>query len=156
MNEPFYEYRRGNPSSAVSRLQNGASEAPVLALKGLAAVLDKVNDERLRVVLLRRMIVDVLFYGEQMPKARGWLQDEGFRAFGGIKYLTSVCSDRVAKIKALAKKDVSDSSVDIEYFIRQTPRRIRKIMRQAINDRKGTVKDLVIVAGQLNSTTWAA
>ncbi len=152
LNEPFYEYRRGNPSSAVSRLQNGASEAPVLALKGLAAVLDKVNDERLRMALLRRMIADVLFYGEQMPKARGWLQDEGFRAFGGIEYLTSVCSDRVAQIEALAKKDVSESSVDIEYFIRQTPRRIRKIMRQAINDRKDTVKDLVIVAGQLNST----
>lgn len=153
LNEPFYEYRRGNPSSAVSRLQNGTSEAPVLALKGLASVLAKVNDERLRVALLRRMIADILFYSERMPKARVWFQDEGFRAFGGIEYLKSVCSDRVAQIEALVKKDVSESSVDIEYFIRQTPRRIQKIMRQAISGRQGTVKDLVIVAGQLNSTT---
>lgn len=153
INEPFYYYRRNNPASAVSRLQVRESEAPVLALKGLASVLENVAERKLRLSLVRRMISDILFYGSQMPKARAWLQSEGFKRFGGIGYLKSVCSDRMAEIDAVAKKVGGGGSVDIEYFIGQTPRRIQKIMRQAIADRKSTVKDVIIVAGQLNSTT---
>jgi len=43
--------------------------------------------------------------------------------------------------------------VDIEYFIRQTPHAIQTIMREAVQARAGTAKDLIIVCGQLNSTT---
>ena len=152
-NVPFYEYRRGNPSSAVSRLQTNASDAPILALKGLLDVLAEVDDHRLRTVFLRRMISDVLFYGEKMPKARSWLANGGFDAFGGVESLKRICTDKSARIDALRGKEQSEPTVDIEYFIRQTPRKIQKIMRRAIVVRDGIEKDTIIVCGQLNSTT---
>lgn len=153
LNEPFYEYRRGNPTSAVSRLQTSESMEPVMALKGLASVMENVRGSGARAVLLRRMISDILYYGEKMPKARAWLRDGGFRAFGGVGCLKSVCPDRIEEIEALERGGELEASVDIEYFIRQAPRGIRKIMRQAVEARKGTEKDVIIVTGQLNSTT---
>lgn len=153
LNVPFYEYRRGNPASAVARLQTRESDAPVLALKGLASVLDKLPNRNSRAGFLRRMISDILFYGEKMPKARIWLQEEGFEAFGGIEYLEHVCSAHTARIKALAKRDVLDPSMDIEYFIQQAPPKIQRLMHEAVVARKDTVKDMIIVCGQLNSTT---
>ena len=152
-NVPFYQYRRGNPSSAVSRLQTRESEAPVLALKGLARVFEGVQNRRLRIVLLRRMISDILFYGEKMPKARAWLHNGGFEAFGGVECLKRICSDQAERIDSLAKSDRWEPTVDIEYFIRQTPKAIQTLMRKALAARKDVEKDLVIVAGQLNSTT---
>ena len=153
LNVPFYEYRRGNPASAVSRLQIGESEAPVLALKGLVGVLKKIQDRNIRAAFLRRIICDVLFYGEKMPRARIWLQDEGFRALGGVEYLKHVCSDHAMRIEALAQREMSGSPVDIECFIRRTPRKIQSLMRKAIIARNETIKDTIIVCGQLNSTT---
>ena len=148
---PFYEYRRGNPSSAVSRLQTSASDAPVQAIMGLAHVLSEVKSGKLRATLVRRMISDILFYGEKMPKVRSWLREEGFNAFGGVEYLKRICSDQVARINSLEDAESLESSVDIEYFIRQAPRDVQGMMRKAIEDRKGKAKDLIIVAGQLNS-----
>lgn len=153
LNAPFYEYRRGNPTSAVSRLQSIAGDAPVLALKGLADVLSKIEDVRIRDTLLRRMISDILFYGEKMPKALQWLHSGGFDAFGGVDYLKRVCADQIARIDYLSKCKKPESVVDIEYFIRQTPRNVQEIMRNAIAARAGVVKDTFIVCGQLNSTT---
>lgn len=154
LNSPLYEYRRGNPSSAVSRLQTEASVAPVLALKGLADVLSRVKAGGLRVMLLRRMIRDILFYGEKLSKVRDWLCSEGFDLFGGIDLLKRICSDgERARIMSLAAKSVQSGSPDVEQFIAQAPRRIQKIMRRSIEERKVSGKDLIIVAGQLNSTT---
>ncbi len=152
-NEPLYYYRRGNPTSAVSRLQTGESMEPVMALKGLASVIENVSGWSARAVLLRRMISDILYYGEKMPKARAWLRDGGFRAFGGVECLKSVCPNRIEQIEALERDGGLEASVDIESFIRQAPRKIRNIMRRAIAARKETVKDMIVVCGQLNSTT---
>ncbi len=153
LNAPFYDYRRGDPSSAVSRLQTAASDAPTQALKGLAEVLDGIQDEVMRKAFLSRMAHDVLFYGERMPKARAWLSEKGFDAFGGIELLKSVVPEMAARFDALAAKGGFEQPIDIEYFIRMAPRKVQKIMRDAIIARNGTKKDLVIVAGQLNSTT---
>ncbi len=152
-NAPFYGYRRGNPSSAVSRLQTNASDAPVLALRGLAGVLSQVPRQSFRVALLNRMIGDILFYGEKFPKVRAWLQDGGFEAFGGVEYVKYACPGQAARIDALFAGRTSGPVVDIEHFIGQTPRKVQAIMRGAIVARKGTAKDMVIVCGQLNSTS---
>ena len=152
LNVPFYEYRRGNPSSAVSRLQAGESEAPVLALKGLADVLSAAQGQRLRMAFLDRMIGDILFYGEKMPKARRWLCNGGFEAFGGVDCLKRAFPGQAKRIDAMLSKELSSPPIDIEYFIRQTPRSVQKIMRNAIQLRENTVKDIFIVCGQLNST----
>ena len=154
LNVPFYEYRRGNPTSAVSRLQASESEAPVLALKGLVAVLREVEDSKLRTLFLGRMVKDVIFYGEKTPKACAWLQEEGFEALGGLDCLKQVCArEDSARLTSLAAAKPENTKPDIEHFIRQAPFGIRRIMRRAIEDRKGCVKDLIIVAGQLNSTS---
>ena len=153
LNIPFYEYRRGNPSSAVSRLQTGECEAPVLALKGLADILAGVKGHKLHFAFLDRMISDILFYGEKMPKARKWLCNQGFDAFGGVDYLKRIFPVQVKRIDALLAKEMSSPTIDIEYFIRQTPSAIQSIMRTAIEERKNTVKDAFIICGQLNSTT---
>ena len=91
LNAPLYEYRRGNPTSAVSRLQSNADDAPTLALKGLVGVLSQTRDVKHKETLLKRMISDILFYGEKMPKVSKWLSQEGFDAFGGVEYLKRVC-----------------------------------------------------------------
>lgn len=154
LNEPFYGYRRGNPSSAVSRLQASESEAPVLALKGLAGVLREVKDSKLRTLFLGRIIKDVIFYGEKTPKACAWLQEVGFNLLGGLDYLKRVCPvDDAERLLSLAAAKPENTKPDIEYFIQQAPFGIRRIMHRAIEDRKGCVKDLIIVAGQLNSTS---
>lgn len=153
LNVPFYEYRRGNPSSAVSRLQAGESEAPVLALKGLVDVLSAAQGQRLRMAFLDRMIGDILFYGEKMPKARRWLCNGGFEAFGGVDCLKRAFPGQAKRIDAMLSKELSSPPIDIEYFIRQTPRSVQKTMRTAIQLRESTVKDTFIVCGQLNSTT---
>ena len=151
LNAPFYEYRRGNPTSAVSRLQTKTDDAPVLALKGLAGVLSKINDVKHKETLLKRMISDILFYGEKMPKACKWLCQEGFDAFGGVEYLKRTCTGQAERIANLSEKKVAESVVDIEYFIRQTPHSVQEIMRKAIQLRKNVTKDTFIVCGQLNS-----
>lgn len=153
LNVPFYEYRRGNPTSAVSRLQSNTDDAPVLALKGLADVLSKENDVKHKETLLKRMISDILFYGEKMPKACKWLCEEGFDAFGGVEYLKRICTGQAVRIAKLSEKKVAESVVDIDYFIRQVPQKVQEIMRNAIQLRENTVKDTFIVCGQLNSTT---
>lgn len=154
LNVPFYEYRRGNPSSAVSRLQASESEAPVLALKGLVAVLREVNDGKLRTLFIGRMIKDFIFYGEKTPKACAWLQEVGFNLLGGLDYLKQLCTrDEAERLLSLAAAKPENTKPDIEYFIRQAPFGIRRIMRRAIEDRKGRAKDLIVVAGQLNSTS---
>ena len=154
LNASFYVYRRGNPSSAVSRLQASENEAPVLALKGLVSVLRKVNGRKLRTLFLGRMIRDILFYGEKSPKARIWLQEEGVEALGGIDCLKRVCpEDAVERLMSLVLGQSPNARPDMEFFVKQAPCRIRRIMRQAIEERKKTEKDLIIVTGQLNSTT---
>ena len=153
LNVPFYEYRRGNPSSAVSRLQTNEGEAPVMALKGLADVISKTESHRIRTILVRRMVNDILFYGERMPKALRWLRNGGFDEFGGVDYLKRVCGDQRARLEELLRKDAPDAAVGIEYFIKRTPKNIQRLMRNAIAARKDTAKDMFIVCGQLNSTT---
>jgi hypothetical protein len=88
-----------------------------------------------------------------MPKVRKWLCSEGFDAFGGVDYLKRFFPETGAKIDLLQEKELSSPTIDIEYFIRQTPNAIQSIMRTAIEDRKNTVKDTFIICGQLNSTT---
>lgn len=154
LNVSFYVYRRGNPSSAVSRLQASENEAPVFALKGFVSVLRKVNGRRLRTLFLGRMIRDILFYGEKSPKARTWLQEEGVEALGGIDCLKRICpKDAVERLMSLVLDKSPNARPDMEFFVKQAPCRIRRIMRQAIEERKKTEKDLIIVTGQLNSTT---
>ena len=154
LNVQFYEYRRGNPSSAVSRLQASESEAPVLALKGLVGVLQGVEDTKLRSLILGRMVKDIIFYGGKTPRACAWLQDEGFELFGGLEYMKRICaSDDVKRLASLAAAKPIDDKPDMEHFVSQAPRGVQKIMRRAIESRKGRVKDLIIVAGQLNSTS---
>ena len=152
LNAPLYEYRRGNPTSAVSRLQSNADDAPTLALKGLVDVLSQTRDVKHKETLLKRMISDILFYGEKMPKVSKWLSQEGFDAFGGVEYLKRVCPEQAERIEGLSKRDTAESIIDIEYFIKQTPNKVQKIMRNAIQLRTNTVKDTIIVCGQLNST----
>lgn len=153
LNAPFYEYRRGNPSSAVSRLQTKACDAPVQALAALAGVFAKTTDRRWRAMLVRRMISDILFYGERMPLTAQWLRNEGFEAFGGMDFLKHVCPDKASRLDAIQNCEVSIKGVDIETFIRMAPPKVQRLMRDAIAARKGTRKDMIIVAGQLNSTT---
>ncbi len=154
LNVSFYLYRRGNPSSAVSRLQASENEAPVFALKGLVSVLQKVNDRKLRTLFLGRMIRDILFYGEKSPKARLWLQEEGVEALGGIECLKKICpKDAVGRFMSLVQGESPNVRPDMEFFVEQAPCRIQRILRQAIEVRKNTEKDLIIVTGQLNSTT---
>lgn len=152
LDEPLYAYRRGNPSSAVSRLQTKTSDAPTLALKGLADVVSDVASPRLKNALLKRISSDVLFYGELFPNARAWLQSEGFERFGGVESLKRICQAKAAKFDSLASAAAAPK-IDIEYFIRQTPKKIQRIMRDAVKNREGVKKDLIIVAGQLDSTT---
>lgn len=152
LNAPFYEYRRGNPASAVSRLQTGTCDAPILALKGLATILTECSSSRLWALLIRRMIQDIIFYGEMMPKARVWLNEEGFEKFGGIERLKYFCPCHAKRIDGLMYQKKTDAAVDIDDFIQRAPCQIQKIMRRALVERKGRKKDLIIVAGQLNST----
>ena len=154
VNKPFYEYRRGNPSSAVSRLQTRESDAPVLALKGLAGVVAATPGSRFRKIMLKRMVSDILFYGKKFPKARAWLCSGGFDLFGGVECIKRAAPDDVAlQIDELRTASTSADRPGIEYFIKQTPRSVQKIMRKAIAERDGAAKDLIVVAGQLNSTS---
>lgn len=152
-NVPFYEYRRGNPSSAVSRLQTATSEAPVLALQGMAGAFALVDNGHLRAALLKRMIADILFYAEKSQKACSWLANEGIAAFGGLEFLKGVCPDQRERIDALLEKGQTEPTIDIEYFIRQAPHSIQMLMHSALVARRTSEKDVIIVAGQLNSTT---
>lgn len=157
VNKPFYEYRRCNPSSAVSRLQKKESDAPILMLEALAKVYAETPDRRLRETLLNRIASDILFYGERHRKARAWLADGGLDSFGGVANLKRVSPEQSKRIDALVEplrtNQTENHAVDIEYFIAQTPRRVQKIMHEAIARRNGVKKDLIVVAGQLDSTT---
>ena len=152
-NVPFYEYRRGNPTSAVSRLQGKTSDAPVLAVQGLADVIAQTEDRQLRVALLKRMIADIIFFAEKTPRVCSWFQNGGIEAFGGAEFLKRACPDQKARIDELLKKDLPGLAVDIEYFIRQAPQSIQVLMHSALVARRTSEKDVIIVAGQLNSTT---
>ena len=153
LNVPFYGYRRGNPSSAVSRLQTGEGDPPVQLLGELSRVVSGVRDHGLQTLMLGRIVSDIVFQGEKSPKVRTWLRDGGFGAIGMERLAKAGTPRQSARLAAMLADGASDAKPDIEHFISQAPGRIQRLMHEAMVARQGKQKDLVIVAGQLNSTT---
>lgn len=163
--EVFYHYRRGNPSSAVSRLSSvGAGGKTVMAahrqlLGNLAHVVAEEKHELTSaayMVWLNRILQDVLYYCEKNEVDRNYVFGELRTLFGidELMHSSALPSSSVVRIQNLDAIEVEapvDVAVDNEVIPATCSNRVKKVMRDIMSRRAAAKCDLYLVMGQLNS-----
>ena len=156
---PYYHYRRGNPSSAVSNRASGAGDETVISsLREMASLWERVRkgcNNHVIELVAKRILVEVVYYGSTRRKVLEFLQAEGFDMFGfdGLHPVEPIPDiwrryDELRAQPCVAEERATGGAV----AIRHMPAAARRIAERIERGRATSKKDLYIVTGQLNST----
>ena len=156
-NKVFYHYRRGNPTSAVSRLNAGVANSRIDLLSELSAYAEELRHTipvALERTIIKRMLSDALFYPEKSQKCLAWMQQEGFERFAFDRFGAELYGEnqwqRYLNLKSAPT--VSDGNLNLTPLVNRLSCGRRKLLEDISGKRKSSVHDMYIVMGQLNST----
>ena len=161
----YYHYRRGNPSSAVSRLTAGvttsmaenAQVALVKAYEGLIADGESRLPPKAFTPLLRRIYTDALFYAEKNEAVAALLRGDCRRALRVDAQTPQSLGDglyrRLQKILAAPEAGHDASETLPRGVPKWTQPDVVSRLQKVEAARSRTVQDLYLVTGQLNSKT---
>ena len=155
---PYYHYRRGNPSSAVSNRASGAGDLTVIdsfhEMLKLWRTVSKSSDSHVIDLVARRLLVEFVYHGAR-PKVLAFLQEKGFDMFGFDRYRPVGLQPEIWK-RYGQLRDQAPVSGKIEtgydVALRNMPASARQIVERIESRRQSSVKDLYIITGQLNSS----
>ena len=159
---PYYHYRRGNPSSAISRLTAGKSgrqamEAQTEFVRRLAALAEKTKMELSKSqfdVFLRRIYHDLLFYAESsVSVARLFVQDFA-KAFCVNEMTAARLGDNeFRRLEAVKKSAASQPEEEdtLPVISSAVPREWAARMQSIMDERASGHQNLYLITGQLNS-----
>lgn len=172
LNRPYYNYRRGQPASMVTRLSAGNNTADALSVQRekYMALLKLYNDvyrasgsEHLMKLFRENVIIDLLYYGERsedirrlfaqgiwdgldMPKiAEGDVDASLFKRKTAMQRML----DDIHAAPNEAPAAVQQATINAPPLPSNVARRLAAIERR----RRESAHDTYIVTGQLNSTT---
>lgn len=172
LNRPYYNYRRGQPASMVTRLSAGNNTVDALSAQRekYNSLLDLYNDvyrasgsNHLMKLFRENVIIDLLYYGERSEDIRWLFAQEGI--WDGLD-MPKIYEGDVDAALFKRKEDMQrvleglrDSPVvtsDTSSFginASPLPLGVARRLSAIKNRRRETVHDTYIVTGQLNSTT---
>lgn len=154
VNRQFYNYQRGAPTSAVTRMQGDGGNALTLKLESLLDIYRGVYaklDEGTRQKFTGRMMSDFCFDSTVSEKSRRWMKEKGVEAFEIAKLPDEpmINPDHRKHLQELLKKTFKHDS--ISPADNEIPPQIAKTMRGIEQERESSAKDLYIVTAQLGS-----
>ena len=155
----FYHYRRGNPSSAVSRLTAGrssgeANEAQLAAVREMIAIYRNVykatQPQSVQRTFRARVLTDLLFYAERSSAIRAWLCERGWQDLDAETITAEEVGESLYRRLCSLRNEWDFPKDGIPCG---TPSKVAARMRDIVDRRRRYRQDLYIVTGQLNSTT---
>ena len=156
---PYYHYRRGNPSSAVSNRASGAGDVTVISsLQELAKFLERVRgscSSHVAELVAKRILVELVYYGNTRPNVLAFLQNEGFALFKIDRFRPKGPTPEIWQRYDQLRRRPEVSSVDGSSLAKAKelmPARIRNAVERIERGRATSRKDLYIITGQLNSS----
>lgn len=159
---PYYHYRRGNPSSAISRLTAGKSgrqamDAQTEFVRRLAALAEKTKMELSKSqfdVFLRRIYCDLLFYAESSVSVARLLVQDFAKAFCVNEMTAARLGDNeFGRLEDVKKSAASQPEAEdaLPVISSAVPEKWAARMRSIMDERSRASHDLYLVTGQLNS-----
>lgn len=172
LNCPFYNYRRGQPASMVTRLSAGNNGGDAMAVQcekyeALCNLYRSVycasGSEHLMKLFRENVIIDLLYYGERSEEIRRLFAQGVWNALDMPKIVegdvdaalfkrkTEMQSllDAIEEAPSASLKDASTVQIVAPPLPFGISRKLAAVERR----RRDTAHDLYIVTGQLNSTT---
>ena len=166
--DAFYHYRRGNVLSAVGRLSNGRTSvaAQRAQMDAVQAMVGSCTDEKLDGLpveqansLKRRVLIDLLYYGEHDPRVASWLRGCGLSMMHAIdipeNHLGSALYARLRQFASVDSTSVEEAKCppDLNAIHSMVDPVTLKRMRRIEEERQSSKKGIYLVCGQLNSRT---
>lgn len=156
---PYYHYRRGNPSSAVSNRASGAGDVTVISsLREMARFLEYVRGSctgHVVELVVKRILVELVYYGNTRPNVLAFLQNEGFDLFGFDRFRPMEPAPEIWQRYDQLRGQPEVSCVDGSSLAKAKelmPKGIRNAVERIERGRTTSRKDLYIITGQLNSS----
>ncbi len=160
----FYRYRRGNPSSAISRLSatkaSSAAKAQLELLETLADTYQTIcstnYSTRTRNMFLARFCMEIFFYAEKTPEVLAWLHNGGWGLFDASNFSEKTLGkglyNRYLKLQSTKPAIMSKTDEIPTDCFQNMPRGLQRVLRSLMTLRHFVKQDLYIITGQLNST----
>ena len=172
LNRPFYNYRRGQPASMVTRLSagNNGGDAMAVQREKYEALCDLYKgiyrasgSEHLMKLFRENVIIDLLYYGERSEEIRRLFAQGIWDALDMPKIAEGDVDAALFKRKtdmqsildalgAAPMELAKDTSV-VQVVAPPLPLGVSRKLAAVERRRRDTVHDLYVVTGQLNSTT---
>lgn len=154
--KPFYNYQRGNPTSAVSRLGVEKGESFIQKWETLLDIYRNVYaklSHECRQKFLGRMISDLCYDVSHADIVLDWLQRKGYEALelAGLEEPFVLEPVNFARIAKLLERTPVLQATDEAALAESIPSAARKIMSEIEAKRAETSKDTYLVTAQLGA-----
>lgn len=159
----FYHYRRGNPSSAISRLStsstSAADNAQIQACESLIKLRQHLSSTHSPMLdaFIERCGIEVVYFAEHNALVRSWLLQGGWSQLGvecfSPQFLGEALYQRYLHVCQAEPEAETAQQTPLERVLAAQPPALRSRLETLMREREGTKKDLYLVTGQLNSVT---
>lgn len=164
IHKPYYHYRKGNPTSAVSRLSRSShadsSNAKIELLKAFAPIYRKIlskcaaHPDVLR-AFLRRVCQEIFYYAESSSIVHAWFFEKSQQEYLAHIFSSELLGESLYNryLKLMQTPPKGKIQTRFEALLQAAPSKIQRMLSLLAEQRQSTTQDCYVVVGQLNSTT---